>query len=86
MHYAQRNVRGLAFLISGMSEEDVSSSSSESITDDDEPTDDAIDAKPSNANEVAEANEASTSNNDESRILPPTSTGRKRFKPVKLDL
>ena len=52
----------------------------------DRPTDDAIDAKPSNANEVAEANEASTSNNDESRIWPPTSTGRKGFKPVKLDL
>ena len=109
MHYkyAQRNVRGLALLITAqereqiqtngniqidvarsqeMSEEDASSSNSESNSDDEEPTEDPIDAKPSNDEEVEEANEASISKNDESRILPPTSTGRKRFKPVKLDL
>ena len=64
MHYiyAKRNVQGLASLIAEKSEEDALSS--ESITDDDEPTDDAIDAKPSNADEIAEANEASTSNDD----------------------
>ena len=57
-----------------MSEEDASSSNSESNSDDEEPTEDPIDAKPSNDEEVEEANEASISKNDESRILPPTST------------
>ena len=92
MHYkyAQRNVRGLALLITAqereqiqtngniqidvaksqeMSEEDASSSNSESNSDDEEPTEDPIDAKPSNDDGIEEVNEASTSKDDESKIL-----------------